>query len=94
MGRGTSPFIQGVYMLEFQRKEFVFKLDGKEHRVKHPTVKQVQELQAESAQKEEPSLEDTIDFLSKLGLDKDVAYGMEGHHLTTLVENIAGTAKK
>ena len=75
-------------MLDFERREFVFKLDGKQHTVKNPTVKQIEELQ--KGMEGEPDLSQTIEFLEKLGLDKEVAYSMEAWQLQKVVESISG----
>ena len=79
-------------MMEFKRKEFIFKLDGNAYNVKHPTVKQVQEFQKDTeGKKESDSLGATIQFLSGLGLPEEIAYGMEPEHLKIVVDNISGT---
>jgi len=68
-------------------------MDDKEYKVKHPNVRQVEDLQ--KATKEDASdISKTIDFLEMLGLPKDVAYGMEPEHLATVVEHISGTNVK
>jgi len=79
-------------MLEFDRRVFEFKLDGKKHVVKSPTVRQIEELQKKS--KDAPGLEETIDFLEQLGLDKDVAYSMEPWQLQKVVEEVSGAEEK
>ena len=81
-------------MIEFQRKVFEFKLDGNVYKVKNPSVKDVQAFQKESEKVSEgDSIEMTVEFLAGLGLPKDVAYGMEADHLTTVVNHISGQAK-
>jgi len=85
-----------VDTVEFKRTEFVFKLDEKEYRVKHPSVMQVEALQKEYKKDDEKKqdLGVVISFLENLGLPKDVSYGMEPGHLETIVDSICGSKKK
>ena len=78
-------------MIEFKRHVFEFKLDGKVHSVKHPTVADIENFQAKAG--EDESIATTIEFLSELGLDAAVARSMESSHLQTLVETVSGAAK-
>lgn len=77
-------------MIEFKRTVFVFKLDGQQYEVKHPTVGQIESFQ----NFEGDDLEKSIKLLDVLGLPEDVARGMEAGHLKTIVDNIAGSPKK
>ena len=81
-------------MIEFQRKVFEFKLDGNVYKVKNPSVKDVQAFQKDSeGSGDAESIDKTVEFLAGLGLPKEVAYGMEADHLTTVVNHISGQAK-
>jgi len=81
-------------MIEFKRKVFEFSLDGQVHKVKAPSVKNVQDFQKVSKDSDDSeSIEKTVEFLASLGLPKDVAYGMEADHLSTVVNHISGQAK-
>lgn len=78
-------------MIEFKRKVFEFKLDEQTHRVKSPTVRQIQEFQKMANKGEEiESIGNTIKFLSDLGLSEEVAYGMQADHLEGVVQAIIG----
>jgi len=82
-------------VIEFKRKEFAFKLDGEEYRVKNPSVRDIQAFQKESeGKKESEGLELTVGFLAGLGLPEEVSYGMEPGHLTQVVNSITDAATK
>lgn len=79
-------------MIEFDRKKLKFKLDGKEHEVNFPTVGQLKAYQ-KANQESQDTFETTVDFLEKLGLEKEVCMGLEADHLKTIVEYISGQKK-
>ena len=79
-------------MLEFQRKELQFKLDDKIHSLKYPSVKQVNEY-TKKQEKAEDQLECVIDFLSGLGLDRNIAEGLEVNHLTAIIKALTEEKK-
>jgi hypothetical protein len=74
-------------MLELKKRELQFKLDDQVYKLKFPSVSQVREY-AKKFEKEEDSLKCIIDFLSKLGLPKEVTEDMEVNHLETIMTEI------
>ena len=78
--------------LEFKRRQFSFKIDGKEYRVNHPTVGQLRSFESDN-KKSTDNFESTIVFLEKLGLDRELSLGLEMDHLLTIVNSISGQKK-
>jgi hypothetical protein len=80
-------------VLEFKKSVLKFTLDGKEYEVKFPTIKAVQAFQAKAKEKAEDDLGLTIEFLSSLGLDKEVCETLEITHLTAILTALTDSKK-
>ena len=72
-------------MLEFSRRELKFKLDDREHNVNFPSVKQMAEYSKAYAESED-KFESVIEFLVKLGLEKEVCENLELDHLNKIIK--------
>ncbi len=81
-------------MLEFKSRVLQFKFNETECKVKFPTIKALKEFRDESKGAQEESIDKTIDFLCKLGLQKEVAEALEVEHLKQIIDTLAGEVKK
>jgi hypothetical protein len=82
-------------MLDFKKTTLKFKFQGEPYEINYPSVKQFDDYQKKASKaKESEYIELLIDFLSKLGLSKEVAYELEVDHLSALVEELAPNKKK
>ena len=79
-------------MIKLQKKVFKFEYDGNVYELKSPSVKDVTKLQ-ERIKKEGESVDIAIDFLSNLGIDKNICYEMEVDNLNTIIEAVVGAKK-
>ena len=72
------------------------KFAGQVYNIKEPTVLQVQEFQekAKSEENGQPSFEQTMEFLSNLGLPKDVLHKLTISKLNELTSVITGQLEK
>ena len=75
-------------VIDLKRKVFKFKLDEVEYSVNPPTVGQIKTLNEEMKEKGEDDINVTIDFLSKLGMPKDVVEGLEPSHLEVIIKTV------
>ena len=79
-------------MLEFQRRELQFKLDGNEYGLKFPNVEQMSKYSMDY-EKAEDKLGSIVSFLELLGLDSKVSRSMELSHLTTIIKELTAEKK-
>lgn len=79
-------------MIKLQKKVFQFEYDGEVYKLKSPSVKDVTSLQ-KRIEKEGESVDIAIDFLSNLGMKKEVCYEMEIDNLNTIIEAVVGAKK-
>lgn len=81
--------------MEFKRRSLQLKIYGEAHNLSFPTVKQTREYADQlKGSDEEKATELLLDFLSKLGLPKDISDGMETEHLQELCEALMPSKKK
>jgi hypothetical protein len=79
-------------MIKLQKKVFQFEYDGDVYKLKSPSVKDVTALQ-KRIEKDGESVDIAIDFLSNLGMKKEVCYEMEIDNLNTIIEAVVGAKK-
>jgi hypothetical protein len=81
-------------MLEFKSSVLQFKFNGTDCAVKFPTIKALKEFRDKTKGMAEDDVDKTIEFLTGLGLQKDVAESLEVSHLSSIIEALAGESKK
>ena len=79
--------------MELKRKKLNIKLDGNEHEVSFPTVKQFSEYQKELKDSEGKEIDLIVNFLDKLGLKKEISEGLEMDHMTQIIDALGGQKK-
>ena len=79
-------------MLEFVKRELEFKFDDEVYKIKFPTVKEMSEYSKTYDEKED-KFEVIVNFLEKLGLQRDITEQMEVKHLTTIVKALTEEKK-
>jgi len=79
-------------MLEFVKRELEFKFDDEVYKIKFPTVKEMSEYSKTYDEKED-KFEVIVNFLEKLGLQRDITEQMEVNHLTTIVKALTEEKK-
>ncbi len=81
-------------MLDFSRRELVFKFDGEEQTVRFPSVKDLAKYQEEYAKAEEGKQGQLIiDFLVSLGLKQEVADLLEIEACTAILKELTSVKK-
>lgn len=81
-------------MIEFQRKKLKFKLDGQEYGFNFPTVGQYRSFNKKLKNMGEGNEFDCmIEFLVSMGLNAEIAEGMEVDHITAIFDEISGQKK-
>lgn len=80
-------------MLKLERKKVKFELDGREHELRFPTAIERQKY-AIASNDEDKALEETMSFLVKLGLEKDVVESMELEHMFDVLAEFKPEEKK
>lgn len=84
-------------MIEINEKSKVkVKIYGREYDVEAPTVKQVIEINKAMKGHKDDDIAVTdlmIDFVSKLGIPKEMLESLEIHHFNKLVEGLVGSKK-
>lgn len=78
-------------MIELKKKIFEFNYEGVKYTLQAPTLRQVEKMQKQvKIEGEENAISSTLDFLSDLGLPKEVSYDMQPDHLETIVNAVSG----
>ena len=79
-------------MKEFKREPYRVKVDDTIYELKRPSVKSFKDF-SDKAGDQKDQLTPVVDFLSKLGLSKDVAWEMEPEWLNQILEDLTGKKK-
>lgn len=79
-------------MLEFKTRELEIKFNDELHRIKFPTVKQVQDYN-DNFEKEKNQVKVICDFIIGLGLKKEVCDKLEMPHLEAILKELTDTKK-
>jgi hypothetical protein len=82
-------------MLEFKSSSLQFKFNAVDCNVKFPTIKSLKEFRQKTKDMgEESSIDQTIEFLCGLGLQREVAEALEVQHLQKIIDSLTGESKK
>ena len=73
-------------MLEFDQEFLEFKFSGKVHKLRIPSVKDVQKMMNESKKEGVSEIDAQLEFLKTLGLCDDVAEKLSVNQLITLLD--------
>lgn len=82
-------------MQKISQKRTIFEFDtyGKVFEIKAPSVRELNDFQKEVTATPGDELALSIAMLEKLGLEKDLGWDMEAHHLKQMMESICGQKK-
>jgi hypothetical protein len=79
-------------MLDFKKRVLKFSFDGNEYKIDYPNVRQTSKF-SKDYEVAKDKIEVVINFLDKLGFDKEVCEQMEMDHLNQILEKLTEAKK-
>ena len=84
--------------IEIKRVSFDFKIDDVEYNVTKPNLKVLKDYVSKSKEAEKSDdpgkvLQESIEFLAKLGLPEDVAWGLDPQMIEEITKHVTGEKK-